>query len=61
MRKTFRDIVAQYFMDKNNGLIDLDKAHVMANELWYNAAHGDKKSQKKLGMIARQYQKRELA
>ena len=61
MRNTFKDVVAQYYVKKNNGLVDMDKAYVMANELWNNAAHGSKHDQMILGMIARKYQKGELA
>lgn len=56
----FRKYVAESFV-KKEGVFDLDKAYVMADELFHDAANGDRKAKEKLGGIVAQYLKRELA
>ena len=58
--KDFRTFIAEDFVTKSGGLIDIDKAFVMADELWDKAAHKNKKATIKLGKLVEKY-KRELA
>lgn len=54
--KGFRDFIAEQFVSKSNGLIDLDKGYTMADELWDKASKGkDKKAQTELGKLAKMY------
>ena len=57
LRKAFR----QYFIKNNLGLIDDDKADVMANELWDDATKNkNPKAITKIGKIVRMYESGEL-
>lgn len=58
----FDKFVAEYYLNKNKGLIDMDKAFVLANDLWDRATHKDKSAERLLGNLATIYNhKRELA
>lgn len=59
-KMNFKEAATKYFMLEGKGLIDEDKASVMANELWDKACKKDKKSLAKLGKIMRLYKKGEL-
>ena len=59
--QTFREFVVEYYLKKGRGLYEWDKASVFAEDLWYRAAHGDKKAKMLLGKLAKRYNKRELA
>ena len=52
---TFKEAAIMYFVEQGNGLIDEDKASVMANETWDAACKGDKKARAKIGEIMRLY------
>lgn len=53
--KDFRMFIAEDFVKKNNGLIDLDEGFVLADELWDKACKKDKKATAKLGGLVRRY------
>lgn len=59
--KDFRMFIAEDFVKRGKGLIDLDRAFVAADELWDNAAKGDEEAKRNLGRLAKEYRKRELA
>lgn len=60
-KETYRRFVAKYYLKRGKGLIDLDKAFVLADDLWDRAARGNKKAIVLLGKITKVYNKRELA
>ena len=57
--KDFRMFIAEDYVKKSGGLIDLDKGFVLADELWDRACKKDKKATMKLGKLVRRYRKRE--
>jgi hypothetical protein len=55
--KDFRQFIAEDICEHNK-VIDLDKAFVMADELWHDATVGkSKKAQNKIGTYVRRYRK----
>lgn len=56
--KDLRLFIAEDFVEKSNGLIDLDRGFVLADELWDNACKKNKKATVKLGKLVKKYKKR---
>lgn len=53
--RTFKQFVAEG-IHKHSKVIDIDKAYVMAEELWYDATvKKDKRAQRNIGLFARKY------
>lgn len=55
--KDFRQFIAEDLCAKDKTL-DLDKAFVMADELWDKATKKNKKAQMKIGRYAKRFQKK---
>ena len=56
--KDFRMFIAEDFVAKSNGLIDLDRGFVLADELWDAACKKNKKATVKLGKLVKKFRKK---
>ena len=57
--KDFRQFVAEEYVAKGEGLIDLDRGFVLADTLWDKACKKDKKATARLGRLVRKYKKQQ--
>ena len=53
--KDFRLFIAEHFVEESDGLLELNDAFDLADELWNEACHQNKKAIYQLGKMVRMY------